>query len=222
MEPPGRLSRIAEEPEADMDAWLDHALAALADKMDLPFAFFGHCLGSLTLYEMACRLVARGGPRPAHLFCSGARPPDRLKSIGSFETSLMKRLARMPGYRIDLPPYRQPGPIFAEIVRHFDIAASEHLLMDPELRRLMLPAVRADFELASTYRYRKRKPLDIPITCFVAIGDIFVSRDDILGWGRFTNKQLQVLMREGTHYSIFEDEAFIQRVISRELSKPSY
>lgn len=221
IEPPGRLTRIGEEPEHDLGRWVDHLMAELGGKLDLPFAFFGHCLGSLTLYETTCRLMDGAGVKPSHLFCSGARPPDRLKSIGSFETSLMRRLARMPGYRADLPPYRQPGPIFAEIVRHFDIAASEHLLADPDLRRLMLPAVRADFEMASTYEYRRRRPLDVPITCFVAIGDIFVSREDILGWGRFTNRQLRILMREGTHYSIIEDEAFIQRVISRELSRPA-
>ncbi|ARJ68275.1 polyketide synthase [Magnetospirillum sp. ME-1] len=221
VEPPGRLTRIGEEPEHDLGRWVDRLMEEMAGKLDLPFAFFGHCLGSLTLYETTCRLMDRAGIKPSHLFCSGARPPDRLKSIGSFETSLMRRLARMPGYRADLPPYRQPGPIFAEIVRHFDIAASEHLLVDPDLRRLMLPAVRADFEMASTYEYRRRRPLDVPITCFVAIGDIFVSREDILGWGRFTNKQLQILMREGTHYSIIEDESFIQRIISRELSRPA-
>ncbi|EME69375.1 phenolpthiocerol synthesis polyketide synthase ppsA [Paramagnetospirillum caucaseum] len=221
VEPPGRLTRIAEEPERDLERWVDRLMAAMDGKLDLPFAFFGHCLGSLTLYEATCRLMERAGVKPSHLFCSGARAPDRLKAVGPFETSLMRRLARMPGYRPDRPPYRQPGPIFAEIVRHFDIAASEHLLADPELRRLMLPAVRADFEMASTYRYRRRTPLDVPITCFVAIGDIFVSREDILGWGRFTNRQLQILMREGTHYSIIEDEAFIQRVISRELSRPA-
>lgn len=220
IEPPGRLTRIGEEPERDLGRWGDKLMEAMADKLDLPFAFFGHCLGSLTLYDMTCRLIDQAKVKPTHLFCSGARAPDRLKSIGTFEASLMRRLARMPGYRADLPPYRQPGPIFAEIVRHFDIAASEHLLVDPDLRRLMLPAVRADFEMASTYRFQRRRPLDVPITCFVAIGDIFVSREDILGWGRFTNRQLQVLMREGTHYSIIEDEAFIQRIISRELSRP--
>jgi epothilone polyketide synthase C len=47
-----------------------------------------------------------------------------------------------------------------------------------------------------------------------------VSREDILGWGRFTNRRLQVHMREGTHYSVFEDAAFIQRTIARELSNP--
>ena len=221
VEPPGRLARIAEEPLRDIRRWTDGVIEAMAGKLDLPFALFGHCLGSLTLYEVACRLIDEAGVKPTHLFCSGARAPDRLKVMGAFETSLGRRLARLPGYRPDLPPYRQPGPVFAELVRHFDIAASESLLTDPDLRRLMLPAVRADFELASKYRYRRRKPLDVPITCFVAIGDVFVSREDILGWGRFTNKRLQVLMREGTHYSVFEDEAFIQRTISRELSAPS-
>ncbi|KIM00366.1 3-oxoacyl- acyl-carrier-protein synthase KASII [Paramagnetospirillum magnetotacticum MS-1] len=222
VEPPGRLARISEKPVRDMDVFVDHVIDEMEDagKLDLPFALFGHCLGGLTLYEVARTLIHETETKPRHLFCSGARCPDRVRVIGPFEKNLALHLANMPGYKPNLPPYRQADPIFAEIIRQFDMAASDQFLDDPELRRLMLPAVRAEFEMTSKYRYAPEKPWDIPITCFVSKGDPYVSRQDILGWGRFTNSRMQVYMREGTHYSIFEDAAFIQRVIGRELMAP--
>ena len=44
-----------------------------------------------------------------------------------------------------------------------------------------------------------------------------MSRKHALGWGRFTNSRLQVHIREGAHFAVVEDMAFIQDVINREL-----
>ena len=126
-----------------------------------------------------------------------------------------------PGYRSDLKPYNQSDEIFADIIRRFDMAATDQFLSDPELRKLMLPAVRAEFEMTSNYKLKgDPKPWDVPITCFVSRGDPYVSRDDILAWGKFTNQRLQVLMREGTHYAVVEDAQFINRIINREMVMP--
>jgi surfactin synthase thioesterase subunit len=59
--------------------------------------------------------------------------------------------------------------------------------------------------------------LEIPITCFAAKGDPYVSRKHALGWGRFTNSRLQVHIREGAHFAVVDDMAFINDVINREL-----
>lgn len=220
LEPPGRLARVHEAPINNMREYIDGVMQALQGHLDLPFAFFGHCLGSLTLYEVTRRLINEQGARPLHLFCSGARPPDRIGFIGPFERSLARHLNTIPGYQKNVPPYHQSDAVFAEVIRHFDMAAMEQMLNDAELSRLMLPVVRAEFEMAATYRFRQEKPWNLPITCFVAKGDPYVSRQDILSWGRFTNNRMQVFMREGTHYSIHEDAAFFQRAISRELMAP--
>lgn len=217
VEPPGRLSRITEKPVHEMGVFVDQVLEAMAPRLDLPFALFGHCLGALTMYESARALLARTPFRPRHLFCSGARAPDRVDTIGPFEKKLGRRLMAMRGYKPQLPPYRQPDPVFAEMVRQFDMAATDQFLDDPELRRLMLPAVRAEFEMTSKYRFVPMRPWDVPITCFVSRGDPYVSREDVLGWGRFTNHSLQVHIREGSHYSVVEDAKFLTRMINQEM-----
>jgi acyl transferase domain-containing protein/surfactin synthase thioesterase subunit len=217
IEPPGRLGRINEKPIADIGEFVDQLVGEMRDVLDRPFALFGHCLGGLTMYETARRLIHTTGARPTHLFASGARPPDRMLDLGTFEEGLTRDLLKMAEFRIHLPPHAQPDDVFAEVIRHFNIRATEQLLDDPELRQLMLPVIRAEFEMALNYDFVEEPPWDIPITCFAGLDDPYVSRDDALGWGRFTNSRLQVHIRQGAHFAVVDDAAFIHGVIDSEL-----
>jgi epothilone polyketide synthase C len=169
------------------------------------------------MYETARRLIHTTKVRPDHLFASGARPPDRITDQGRFEERVMHDLLRLAEFRISLPAYAQPDDVFAELIRHFNIQATEQLLRDPKLRRLMLPVVRAEFQMATNYQFVREQPWEIPITCFAAKGDPYVSREHTLGWGRFTNSRLQVHIREGAHFAVVDDVAFIHDIINREL-----
>jgi acyl transferase domain-containing protein/surfactin synthase thioesterase subunit len=217
IEPPGRLGRITETPIADMQEFVEQLVPEMEELLDRPFAFFGHCLGALTMYETARRLIHTTKVRPDHLFASGARPPDRITDQGRFEERVMHDLLRLAEFRISLPAYAQPDDVFAQLIRHFNIQATEQLLSDPELRRLMLPVVRAEFQMATTYQFVREPPWDVPITCFAARGDPYVSRKHALGWGRFTNSRLQVHIREGAHFAVVDDVTFIHDIINREL-----
>ncbi|BAI76223.1 polyketide synthase (plasmid) [Azospirillum sp. B510] len=221
VEPPGRLARITEDPVHELGVFVDRVLDALAGRLDRPIALFGHCLGGLTMYEVARKLISERGVTPQHIFVSGARAPDRVQEVGRFEKKLGRAMMGMPGYRPEIPPYRQSEQVFAAMLRHFDMAATEQFLRDPELRRLMLPAVRAEFEMTMNYRFQPTRPWDVPLTCFISYGDPYVSREDVLGWGRFTNSRFQVHIRRGSHYSIVEDALFIQSTINHELASPS-
>ena len=217
IEPPGRLSRILEPPVTEMAEFVGQLLPEMAPLLDLPFAFFGHCLGGLTMYETARRLIGSSNHRPMHLFASGARPPDALADMGPFEERLTNDLLALAEYRVNLPAHLQPDDVFADIVRHFDMQATDRFLDDPELRRLMLPVVRAEFQMVANYTHVPETPWEIPITCFANRGDTYVSRQHALGWGRFTNTRLQIHIRKGDHYSIVDDVKFIQTEINREL-----
>ncbi len=218
IEPPGRLGRITETPISDINEFVDQLVAEMGELLDRPFAFFGHCLGALTMYETARRLMHTTALRPQHLFASGARPPDRIIGQGSFEERLMHDLLKLAEFRISLPAYHQPDDVFAELIRHFNVRATEQLLDEPDLRDLMLPVVRAEFQMASNYQFVREPPWEVPITCFAAKGDPYVSRRHALGWGRFTNSRLQVHIRDGSHFAVVDDVAFIHGVINRELA----
>jgi epothilone polyketide synthase C len=193
-------------------------MPGLLKRMDLPFSFFGHCLGGLTLFETARALVHFVGQPPQHLFISGSRPPHMLGELGKFEKTMMSDVMRMPEFRPDLPIYAQPDDVFVEVIRHFSIQATDQMVADPELRRLMLPVIRAEFAMAASYFHIPEQPWEIPITCFLGRDDPYVSRRQALGWGRFTNTQFNVHMRGGMHFAVVDDMAFIHDVISKELS----
>jgi epothilone polyketide synthase C len=217
IEPPGRLSRIEERPISDVDEFVDKLVPEMEGFLDRPFAFFGHCLGGLTMYETARRLIHSTSYRPSHLFVSGARPPDQIDDSGPFEERLTRDLMSLAEFRVNLPTFAQQDDIFSRIIRHFNIQATDQLLDNPELRRIMLPVIRAEFRMASNYEYENESPWDIPITCFAAHDDSYVSRRHALGWGYFTDARLQVHIREGRHFAVVDDASFIQSVINHEL-----
>jgi acyl transferase domain-containing protein/surfactin synthase thioesterase subunit len=215
IDPPGRGSRVDEPPVDTLDALIGPLLPAMAPYLDKPVAFFGHCLGALLLFETA-RALAAQGPL-AHVFVSGARPPHLLHREGAFEREMLAALLRHPQFNPLRPGHEQPEPVFAELIRHFNIDATEEFLKNAELRRLLLPAVRADFAMAARYRFASIPPWDAPITCFIGHGDPYVTRQDALQWGRYTRGGFQVWVRPTAHFLIVDERPFILDTINRAL-----
>jgi surfactin synthase thioesterase subunit len=218
VEPPGRLARIDQAPVKDVQVFAAEAAKAMMPLLDKPFALFGHCLGGLTMYETARELQRVAGKLPVHMFVSGSRSPDRTDREGPFERLLQDRLLRSKLYDPFLPIHEQPEEVFVEVIRMFRIDSTDQMLKSPELRGLVLPVVRAEFEMASKYRYGREEPWNFPITCFKGEDDLYVTRADALSWGRFTTSNFQVYVRKGEHFLLVSDRDFILRTISRELA----
>ncbi len=218
IEPPGRQTRIDEAPIREIETLLQQLAPELLPLLDKPFAVYGHCLGALTLFETVRKLIGEHGLAPIHIFVSGARPPDELQRHQEFETDLLERLLKLPEYNLFEPIYRQPDAVFVEAIRRFNVLATESLVQDPELRRLILPAIRAEFEMASDYRYTPQPPWDVPITCLTGIHDGYVSADNARSWGRFTKKRFQLFTLDSEHFIVVDDDRFLLRVIDRELT----
>jgi acyl transferase domain-containing protein/surfactin synthase thioesterase subunit/acyl carrier protein len=218
VEPPGRLARIDQPPVKDVQVFATEAAKAMIPLLDKPFAMFGHCLGGLTMYETARELQRVVGKLPVHMFVSGSRPPDLVNREGPFEYLLLDRLLRSKLYDPFLPIHEQPEEVFVDVIRMFRIDSTDQMLKSPELRALVLPVVRAEFEMASKYLYRREEPWNFPITCFKGADDLYVTRADSLSWGKFTTSNFQVYVRRGEHFLLVSDRDFILRMINRELA----
>jgi surfactin synthase thioesterase subunit len=216
IEPPGRGSRIDEPPIVRLDRWVDALVRQMRPYLDKPAAFFGHCLGGLTLFETARRLEADAGI--VHLFVSGCRPPHKLNDLNLFDEDLLLTLARDDRFDPLSALHEQPEHVFATILRQFDIGVTDEFLARPELRSLLLPAVRADFELTWRYRVGRQAPWDIPITCFNGLDDTYVTRENALEWNRYTRREFRIHFRAGTHFLVAEDRAFIVSAINSTLT----
>ena len=221
VEPPGRLARVDEAPVKDVHDFAAQAAEAMTPLLDKPFALFGHCLGGLTMYETTRQLERAAEKLPIHMFVSGSRPPDLIDQDGPFERLLQDRLLRNKLYDPFLPIHEQPEEVFVDVIRLFRIDSTEQMLKSPELRALVLPVVRAEFEMAFKYRYRQEAGWKFPITCFKGEDDLYVTRADILSWSRFTTSSFQVHIRQGEHFLLVDDRDFLVRTINRDIADSS-
>jgi acyl transferase domain-containing protein/surfactin synthase thioesterase subunit len=217
IEPPGRGTRIHEQPLRTLDAFVAGLLPELRPYLDRPCAFFGHCFGALTMFEVAHRLIHDDFGNLVHLFVSGSRPPHRVSTAGQFEEGLLAGLLNDQGFDPFRQFYDQPDDTFANILRRFNIWATDEFLAQPALRSILIPAIRADFEIASHYRYLSEPPWDVPITCFNGLDDPYVTRADASEWNRYTKSDFRMHLRKGNHFLIVEDREFIVRTINAAL-----
>jgi surfactin synthase thioesterase subunit len=217
VEPPGRLSRINEDPVRTVEEFARALLPQIYPKLDKPYGVLGHCLGGLTMYETLRFLQARKRPLPVHIFVSGARPPSVLRSPGDFESELEERLRSFDDYRSGTPGYEQTDDIFVEIVRSFGITDSIRMLEVAELRDLVLPTVRAEFEMASKYIYLPEEPFPVPITCFRGERDAYFRPIDARIWRKFTSRWFELFTRPVGHFAIVEDFEFIRSTVEQRL-----
>lgn len=193
---PGRGSRMAEPALTNIRHLVEAAAPALMPYFDRPFAFFGHSLGALIIFELARRLRATRGMSPTRLFVSGRGAPQ------------------IPREQ-DLS-YNLPRAEFVEMLRRLN-GTPEEVLNHPELLEIMLPLLRADFEANETYTYVQGQPLDCPITAFGGLQDSEVSREALEGWREQTSSHFILSMLPGDHFFIHSAQPLLLQMLSREL-----
>jgi acyl transferase domain-containing protein/surfactin synthase thioesterase subunit/acyl carrier protein len=197
---PGRSRRIQ---ESALDSITENAKAIIADflpLLDKPFAFFGHCMGSILMYEVVNLLQERYNKKPIHLFLSASMAPHL------YQSPLVHELA---------------DPKFMEVLQLLDFTNTKALLNDEEMRELMLPTLRADFEAVANYSrdFSSSKVLDIPMTAFAGKQDIFTPPNAMLEWRKYTTSSFQFWMIDIHHYFVETHQPLLLKVISHTLSK---
>lgn len=190
---PGRERRLREPGITRMEAMVDALATSLEPYLDdLPYAFFGHSMGAAIAYELSHRLSRDGKPAPQMLFVSGRRAPH------------------LPGE--DKADYLLPDDRFIERLREMQ-GTPEEVLANRELMALMIPLLRADFELIDTHAPTSYGPLQCPITAFGGDGDDEVDRPQLAAWQELTDGPFDLHMLAGGHFFI-QQPAAKSRVLS--------
>jgi acyl transferase domain-containing protein/surfactin synthase thioesterase subunit/acyl carrier protein len=216
VEPPGRGTRINETAVDDLNTFVERLLPEMVEWLDRPSAFFGHCLGGLTMFATLCALPEAYAHFIKHSFACGVRPPHRLKRRGEFEDNLVYDMMLHQDFDISVPPYAQTDEIFADIIRRFDTPAADKMLEIPKLRTMLLPTIRAEFGMAYNYQYRRAEPFAFPISSFVGDMDPWVSEEDSAGWAELTRGGFSNHVRKGSHSLMLEDRHYILETIKTE------
>jgi acyl transferase domain-containing protein/surfactin synthase thioesterase subunit/acyl carrier protein len=216
VEPPGRGTRINETAIEDLDTFVERLLPEMVDWLDRPAAFFGHCLGGLTMFATLCALPEGCAHFIKHSFACGVKPPHLLKRRGEFEDNLLYDMMLHQEFDISVPLYAQADEIFAEMIRHFAIPAANKMLELPTLRNVLLPTIRAEFGMAYKYEYQPVELFSFPISSFVGDSDPWVSEEDSAGWGELTRGGFTNHVRKGSHFLMADDGEYILETINNE------
>ena len=198
VELPGRGRRLREPPFTKLTTLVEATAEAILPLLDKPFAFFGHSMGAMISFELARRLRREHAPTPVHLFVSGRRAPH------------------IPD--TDPPTYDLPEPEFLDELRRLN-GTPQEVLEHAELIQLMMPLLRADFEVVQTYRYTPGPPLDCPITAFGGLHDVEVPREYLEAWRDYTAAGFTLRMMPGDHFFLHTAQRLLLQVLAQELQR---
>jgi surfactin synthase thioesterase subunit len=191
----GHGRRVAEPLETTMSGLLAQAVRVLRRDPGRPYALFGHSLGALIAFEYARALQQEGARAPLLTFASGSRAPScRAPSEGVRESDaeLRDELLRLDG-----------TPALA--------------LADPELMRLTLPWLRADFQVADGYRCPAGARIASPVHVLAGRDDD-VSHESLEAWRGHTCAEFALDRFPGGHFFIHEQQTLVLATIERALA----
>ncbi|GAA1918673.1 alpha/beta fold hydrolase [Streptomyces durmitorensis] len=175
---PGRHERHGDPLVADIATLADKIADALMPYTDRPYALFGHSMGAIVGFEVA-RRMEDAGRGPVELFASASRAPS------------VERRGEMW--------HRAPDAEFVARVQSMGGAGSE-LLDDPDIRNMLLPALRNDYRAIEQYEYRAQPPLACPLTAFAGADDPRVDVDQVRSWAHHTTGPFTAEVHPGGHF----------------------
>ncbi|HET8846180.1 MAG TPA: alpha/beta fold hydrolase, partial [Ktedonobacteraceae bacterium] len=192
---PGREERLREPPYKRLAPLVQELAEALVPYLDRPFAFYGHSMGALVSFEVARQLRKEYDRHPVALFLAAFRAPQ------------------LPNPNIKI--YHLPTEVFKVVLRADGIP--ETILQSEELMQLMLPTLRADYEVCDTYEYREEPPLSCPFFLYSGVEDIRIREADMVGWPVHTAGLSRLSMVPGSHLFLHTAQDFLLAEISRNL-----
>ncbi|MEI5102552.1 thioesterase domain-containing protein [Streptomyces sp. PmtG] len=139
-------------------------------------------MGAALAWETALRLEALPGLPPRRVYVSG-RPGPRHQHPGTMhqlpEEEFVKEIQRLGG-------------------------TEPELLKDPDLRSLVLPAIRADYRLIETYRPDPNARLRCPIGVFTGDQDYEVTPEGVDSWREASHGAFSSEVLPGDHFYLTE------------------
>ena len=189
---PGRENRLREPCIRRMDDIVDQLAREVPKYLELPFAFFGHSLGSLIAFELLRRLDADELVQPEVFFASGAPAPITCIAPATPRILALDEIAK------DLKSISD---------------GRTTLLKDPEMLPLLLPMLRADFEAYANYGYSEGAPLACPVIAIRGQDDNYITLNRQLDWKRHAAHKFTFHTMPGGHLFILDSLPSLLQVI---------
>jgi surfactin synthase thioesterase subunit len=195
---PGRGRRIHQPPYRSARAAAETAYEHLGRYFDLPAVLFGHSMGALIVYELACILEDHGTP-PQMLVVAGKAAPH-------------------------LPPARARNSLGDEelIADLRALGGTPHeLLEDRSALQFYLPLIRSDLAVVDDYIHRREAPLSCPILCLGGMADSTTGPESLAAWSRYTRAEFDLRIFPGDHFFVRSETPLVCEAIVRMLRNDS-
>ncbi|MCX5047750.1 MULTISPECIES: thioesterase II family protein [unclassified Streptomyces] len=194
---PGREGRFGEPMADSVQAVAAEAAQALIEHaQDGPFVLFGHSMGALIAFELACALT-EAGRAPDSLVVSGYAAPHLVRESPAVhlmsDGQLRDHLASLGGTRAEV-------------------------LTDPALLELLAPTIRADYRLCDSYVCERRTPLEIPVSAIGGLDDPRVGAEELTAWAHTTAGPFRVRRFPGAHFYLGEQRDEVLGFLLNELT----
>lgn len=198
---PGRAARCGAPPLHDFALAQEEAWQQLPVWLDRPSILLGHSLGAIMAYEAARRWLetdaAGATARLKALVVSACIAPKY------WPTDRGRALARLD----------RAGLV--EALRQYNGMPPE-VFDDDDVLDMLLPSLKADFDLVASYRYRGAASLSAPILALHGADDPHVNGARLPAWADETSDSLVIVQCEGDHFFFERQEgAVMQLMIER-------
>ncbi|MEV6776827.1 thioesterase II family protein [Streptomyces syringium] len=199
---PGRENRIGEPLIPDMHSLAEHVTDELRPFLDLPTVIFGHSMGAAVGYEVVRRLTMTDEHHfVRHLLVSGCAAPHRIRPFTGHEEARLLDDDQL-----------------VAMLRALGAGGSE-LLDDPEMRSVVLPAIRNDYGLIQAYQSPRGRPrLRTAITAFAGRDDAAVHADDLRAWAQVTQGRFEARFFPGGHFYLMHRRDQVIRAVTHVLN----
>lgn len=175
---PGHETRFREPLFRSVPALVETLGPLLLPLLDRPFAFFGYSLGSYVSLELTHWLQRAGAPAPLGLMLAAGAPPHLKQHHGVYalpEEAFLAELRRYGG----TPP---------------------QVLAERELMELLMPVLRADFEMADEYRRAPEPRLALPLSVWGGQEDTEPSPRALEAWRDHSTAPFALEVLPGGHF----------------------
>lgn len=161
------------------------------------YAFFGHSLGGIIVYELAHKLIETIQRYPQHLFFSGSNPPhikygEKMLHVLS-DDEFMQEIFMLGG-------------------------TSQQVISNKEIVEVFLPIIRSDYRMFELYQYSP-KPLKFScdITVLLGANDKTINKDNANEWTQYTDAKCDVEIVNGGHFFILESINEVTKIVNKKI-----
>lgn len=154
------------------------------------YTIYGQCFGAILAFEVARELRRRQQAPPDWLCVASQRPPDLASKEHQPILTSDSAVAKVIENFWSLPPELSPGT---------------------PLWDMLVPAIRADFTIANSYRWQYEPPLDTKICAFRGCHDSELAVDVLDGWRRHATGEFLLREIPGGHL-VDSDDALAEVV----------